>query len=183
MNVVIGILILVVTFGALYYMNQAGLFQPLTNIFSAIDSGFGSSYSIGGNGSVPPSSVHYHEASIRFVSLGGAINAPQEVDITAHPKSGGFDVSGWSLKTDKGTFAIPKVQNLYSPSTPGVPPEDIFMRDGDRLAVYSGVSPTKQNERVTQSEYHVWLGDFLAAPHGKIILRDEKGYLVDQYTY
>ena len=184
MNIVIGILILIVAFGALYYMGKAGLSTPLTDTLSAISDGFNSSYGgIGGTSDTPPTSADYHQATIRFVSLGSGLHPLEEVDIVAHPKNGGLDVSGWTLVTDKGKFTIPKVKNLYSPSTADVPPEDIFMRDGDRLAIYSGTSPTKQNERVTQSDYHVWFGDFLASPHGKITLKDSKGYLVDQYAY
>jgi hypothetical protein len=181
MNVVVGIIILIVALGALYYMNQAGLFKPLTELISQINSGYGSAY--GESGGTPANSTRYHEARIRFVSLGGTINAPKEVDIVAHPKGVGMDVTGWKLATKNGTYVIPKVQNLYSPSTATAAPEDIFMRDGDKLALYSGVSPTKRDERVTQGDYHVWLGDFLPSPHGKIILLDASNTLVDQYAY
>jgi hypothetical protein len=182
MNFITGLLILIVAFGAIYFMAQQGVLSPVTGFFSAVDGGFDSAYS-GPNGEILPSSPYYQQAKIRFVSLGSGVGGTQEVHIAAHPKNGGFNVSGWTLRTEKGKFTIPKVHNLYSPSTSDVPPENIFMREGDRLVIYSGASPNKRNERVTQSEYRVWMGDFMPLPHGNISLRDENGYLVDQYVY
>jgi hypothetical protein len=184
MNFITGLLILIVAFGALYFMGQQGLFAPVSGFFNAVNGGFGAAYpGAVDTETLPPSSPLYQQVKIGFVSLGTGIGGTQELHISAHPKNGGVNVTGWSVRTENGKFVIPKVYNIYSPSTSEVPPENIFMREGDRLVIYSGVSPTKRNERVTQSEYRVWMGDFIPLPHGNISLRDENGYLVDQYTY
>ncbi len=180
MHALVGVLLLVVALGAAYFMYQAGLFQPVTNIFSNIATGYSQSYSTSAPGVTSP---YYKNVRIGFVALAPTSTAPSEVDLVAHPKTGGFNISGWVISTEYGRFKIPPVTNLYSPSVPNLPPENIFVRDGDRIRVYTGVSPFGRNERITQSEYRIWLGNFLPASHGTIVLRDQNGLEVDRYVY
>jgi hypothetical protein len=111
-----------------------------------------------------------------ILSLKGANSA-------AHP---GITLTGWTLKTNKGTYPIPKVANLYSPSVPGVAPEDIYLRSGGTINFYSGKNPQGNQQAIRSglAEWQIWLNaDFLATPHGAVILRDDKGKVVDEYKY
>ncbi len=179
MNAVVGIILLVIVLFAVYYMYQAGMFQPVTDTLNSILTGYNSS--LGQQN--PPVSPYFHQVRIRFVAVGPNIPQDEQLVLVAHPQSGGLTATGWKLKTDKGTFTIPQTYNIYSPSTPNVPPEDIFLRDGDQINFFGGTSPDGKNERVAQGEYRVWLGDFLAPEHGKVSLLDEKGVLIDEYKY
>lgn len=180
MNAIVGIILVVVVLFAVYYMYQAGFFAPITGIIGDISVGYNAAY----NGYQSPTSTYYHQVRIGFVALGtGTGGVGDLVALSVHPKQGGFKMTGWTLKTDKGNYKIPQVYNIYSPSTSNAAPEDIFARDGDRLTLYGGASPNGRNERVTQGEYRIWLGDFLAKGHGTITLNDDKGIQVDQYVY
>src|SRR5262245_2444369 len=133
MHVFWGIVLVVVVFVGLYYLYQAGFFDSLVETVTDITTGFNASY----RGSpAPATSSYYHQLRIRFVSLGVGQNPVMEVNITAHPKQTGITVTGWNIKTDKGTYRIPKTFNVYSPSTADAAAENIFMRDGDRLSLF-----------------------------------------------
>jgi hypothetical protein len=180
MHSVIGVILLVIALFAIYYMYQGGFLMPITSIFSDINTGYNEGY---GDTPQGATSTAYRSVRIGFVALAATSTLPSEVDLVAHPRNGGLTLTGWVISTEKGKFPIPKVQNLYSPSTAGVPPENVFVRDGDRLRIYTGKSPSGQNERITQSEYRIWLGDFMPSPHGTIVLRDNEGLEVDRYKY
>jgi hypothetical protein len=180
MHAIVGLLLVIIVLGGLYYMFQAGLFAPVTGIFGDIQTGYDQSY---GGAAAGATSSAFHSVRIGLVALSGSTSTPSKVELTAHPKNGGVILSGWIISTEKGKFTIPAVVNRYSPSVPGVPLESIFAREGDRISLYTGKSPSGQNERVTQSEYRIWLGDFLPMPHGTIVLRDNKGLEVDRYAY
>ncbi len=182
MNAVVGIIMLIIVFTGVFYMNKAGFFEPITGVLDNITTGFQQSYS----GAVSSSSPYFHQVRIGFVMLGAGSSTLSEVDLSAKPKRGGFSITGWSLKTDKGVFTIPPVKNRYSASTPNAAPEDIFVREGDRISIYSyhdKLPSNARDERTTQSEYHLWFKDMLSAPHDTIILRDEDKNEVDRYIY
>lgn len=178
MNALIGIILVIVVLFSVYYMYNSGMFQPVTDILS----GLPTALNAGIYGQEPQHSDYYSQVRIRFVALGPSVQNEQ-MALVAHPKAGGVDVTGWTIKTGKGSFKIPQTYNLYSPSTPDAAPEDIFLRDGDRIVFFGGVSPDKRNVRVAQGDYRIWLGDFLKGPHDTITLKDSKGILVDTYVY
>lgn len=184
MQIVTGILIIVVVIGAMYYLGQRGFFSPLAQLISDVTAGFDEGYYGYSGSSAPKISAHYHEAVIRFVSLGEGQSELRQVIVVAHPKEFGYlDLTGWKLKTDKQSFRVPQTFNAYSPSTKDAAAEDIVMREGDRLYLISGKSPGGRDERVAAGEWHVFLGDFLPFPHGNISLLDASSSLVDQYSY
>lgn len=180
---VVGLLIIVVVLGAMYYLSQQGFFTPLTQFISDITTGFDTGYYGYGR---PSSTVsrYYHQAAIRFVSLAEGQNELGQVIIVAHPQDFGFlKVTDWKLKTGKGTFRIPQAYNAFSPSTAEAAPENIVMREGDRLYLITGESPNGRNERVSAGEWHVFLGDFLPRDHSRLQLFDASSTLVDEYEY
>lgn len=181
MNAVVGLILVVVVLWGVWFMYQGGFFAAFADTLNAITTGFDQGY--GGRATSTPVSPNYHRARIRFVSLGQGLEEKQEVLIVVDEKAGGFNITGWKVKTNLGTFTIPKAHNAYSPSTKEAAPETIYVRGGDRLVLHNGKSPTGRNERVSEGEWHIWFEELLTAPHGKIILNDEKGKLVDQYEY
>ncbi len=181
MNAVVGLILVVVVLWGVWFMFQGGIFSDLNDALLAMTTGFDAGY--GRAATSTASSPNYHVARIRFVSLGQGLDEKQEVLITVDEKKGGFVMTGWKVKTDKGTFTIPKTYNAYSPSTADAAPEDIYVRGGDRIVLHNGKSPTGRNERVSEAEWHIWFEELLAVPHGKIILQDVKKKLVDQYEY
>lgn len=180
MHIIGGILLLVVVLGAGFFVYTSGILQP---IFGPLGIGFGFPTSTVNN-----NSQYYQEVQIKFVSLGDGLNQPMVLSLKGANSAAheGITLTGWSLKTNKSTYAIPKVANLYSPSVPGVPPEDIYLRSGGTINFYSGKNPqgSQQAIRSGLEEWRIWLGeDFLSTPHGAITLRDEKGKIVDEYKY
>ena len=182
MHIVGGILLLVVVFGVGFFMYAAHVFDPLILPISKGLNANTATSTIASN-----RSQYYREVRIQFVSLGSGLDEPMVASLGATPtKDPGITVSGWSMKTDKGTYAIPKATNVYSPSVPGVPPEDIYLRTGDVVNFYAGKNPQGKLQAIRSSmnQWQIWLGvDFLAIPHGTVTLYDGKGKTVDEYKY
>lgn len=169
-------------FGGAFIVYTTGILEP---VFSPLGTGLGFRTST----STPSNVSQYEgEVEIRFLSLGGGLDQPMVVSLkgansSSHP---GIILTGWTLRTNEGTYAIPKVANLYSPSVPGVPPEDIYLRSGGTVNFYSDRNPqgNQQAIRSGEAEWQIWLGkDFLTVPHGAVILRDGAGKVVDEYRY
>jgi hypothetical protein len=58
-------------------------------------------------------------------------------------------VSGWQLKSNRGSQTVPKAVNFYEPS--GLSPEeDIYLENGHTLYMYSAVSPVGRNLRLNK---------------------------------
>jgi hypothetical protein len=181
MHIIGGILLLIVALGVFFFVGA-------TNVFDPILGSLGSSFGRNSTSTASNNSQYYQEVRIQFVSLGGAPGQPMAVSLAAKPVGEeGFILTGWSLKTDRGTYTIPRATNLYSPSVAGVPPEDIYLRTGGVVNMYSGKNPVSGQPQAIRSdlnEWRIWLNaDFLAAPHGTVILRDAQGKVVDQKEY
>lgn len=172
---------MVVVFGAAFFVYTSGVLQP---VFGPLGAGLGFPTST----TVSNNSQYHKEVKIQFVSLGDGLDQPMVVSLRGANSAAheGITLTGWSLKTNEGTYAIPKVANLFSPSVPGVPPEDIYLRAGGTVNLYSGKNPQggQQAIRSGLAEWRIWLNkDFLSVPHGAITLRDAKGKIVDEYKY
>jgi len=182
MHIIGGILLLVLVFGVVFFVSTSGVLQ---SAFGPLGSSLGFKQT---TSTVSAVSEYKGEVDIRFVSLGDGVKQPMVVSLKGAnaTKHEGIVMTGWSLKTDRGTYPIPKVANLYSPSVPGVPPEDIYLRSGGTINLYSSKNP-QGNEQFIRSglaEWQLWLGaEFLSVPHGTIILRDGKDKTVDEYKY
>jgi hypothetical protein len=182
MHILGGVVLLAVAVLAIFLISSSGAFQRALGPLSA---------SFGGRATSTQAEVSEYrgEVDIRFVSLGGAPGEAMSVALrgtmTRHEE--GIILSGWSIRTNMGAYAIPKAVNLYSPSVQGVPPEDIYFRPGGTVTLYSGSNPRSgqpQAIRSGSSEWQIYLGEnFLAVPHGAIILRDGRGLEVDRYEY
>jgi hypothetical protein len=183
MHILGGILLIVVVFGFAFFVYTSGVLQP---VFGPVLSGLGIQ-----NASTTPASnnsQYFGEVDIQFVSLGSGLNQPQILSLKGRNAAAhaGIVLTGWSLKTNKGTYYFPRVANLYSPSVPGVPPEDIYLRSGGTINFYSGKNPQGNQQAIRSglAEWQLWLGEeFLSSPHGEVALRDEKGKIVDDYKY
>lgn len=172
---------MVLVLGAAFFVYTSGVLQPVFGPLG-IGLGFPTSTTASNN------SQYYKEVKIQFVSLGDGSGQPMVLSLKGANSAAheGIALTGWSLKTNKGSYNIPKVANLYSPSVPGVPPEDIYLRNGGVINFYSGRNPqgSQQAIRSGLAEWRIWLGgDFLAVPHGTITLRDAKSKIVDEYKY
>jgi hypothetical protein len=182
MHVLGGLLLLVVAVGAIFLIYATGVFQPIIGPLGQ-SLNFGNSSSTQSN-----QSAYYQEVTVQFVSLGSQTE-PMTVRLEANfsGQQEGIILSGWSLRTNEGTYRIPRAVNLYSPSVEGVPPEDIYLRDGGVISFYSDRNPQSDQGQAIRSglnEWRIWLGeDFLEVPHGRILLRDREGKEVDQYEY
>lgn len=182
MHIIGGILLVVIVFGFAFLVYTSDILQP---VFGPLGNSLGIKTS---TSTVSNQSQYYKEVKIHFLSLGSGIDQPMVLSLKGANSSRheGIILTGWTLKTNKGTYAIPKVANLYSPSVPGVPPEDIYLRSGGTVNIYSGKNPQGNQQAIRSglAEWQIWLGtDFLAAPHGAVTLRDEKGKIVDEYKY
>jgi hypothetical protein len=183
MHIIGGILLLVLVFGGGFFVYTSGVLQPL---FGPLGSSLGfqnSTSTVQGN-----SSEYYKEVAIEFVSLGGGLNQPMVLSLEGKNSSAheGIVLTGWTLVTSEGKYSIPKVANLYSPSVPGVAPEDIYLRAGGKVNFYSGKNAqgNQQAIRSALGEWQIWLNqDFLASPHGSVVLKDSKGKTVSEYKY
>jgi hypothetical protein len=180
MHIIGGILLLVVVLGAGFFVYSSGILQP---VFGPLGMSLGFPTS-----TVSNNSQYYGEVKLQFVSLGNGLNEPMVLSLKGANSSAheGINLTGWKLKTNKNTYTIPKVANLYSPSVPGVPPEDIYLRSGGNVNFYSGKNSqgSQQAIRSGLTEWQIWLGeDFLTVPHGAITLRDDKGKIVDTKEY
>src|SRR5882724_1193969 len=146
MQVLIGIILLFVVFGAIFFLYEARFFDSFNPIFN----GLGSVYGPRDTGtSTVNQSPYYGEVKVQFVSLGAGISQPMVVSLgAALSKDTGITVSGWSLWVDNTSYQIPKVVNLYSPSVPGVPPEDIYIKAGGTINFYSGKNPQGNDQAI-----------------------------------
>lgn len=181
MHILGGLLLLVVVFGGFYFIYQADVFDSLG--LEGILSGVG-----GNSTSTANNSRNYQDVRIQFVSLGNGSSQPMAVSLEGTPSGEeGVNISGWSLRTNAGTYTIPRTVNLYSPSVEGVPPEDIYLRQGGEVIIYSGRNPQSGQPQAIRSgldEWRIYLDkNFLSAPHGVITLRDDNGKAVDRYEY
>lgn len=62
---------------------------------------------------------------------------------------GSIKVSGWQLRSNKGSQTVPKAVNFYEPS--GLSQEeDIYLENGHTLYMYSAVSPVGRNLRMNK---------------------------------
>lgn len=181
MHILGGLLILIIAVGAIFFIGNSGVFQPLLDPLGETFGGLGS-------GSEGNNSEYYGQVRVEFVSLGSELDQSMLVSLGADGVQGeGILMTGWRLRTDRGTHTIPRAANLYSPSVEGVPPEDIYLREGGSVNIHSGRNPEEDQPQAIRSgfaEWHIWTGnDFLAVPHGTITLRDAEGRLVDEYEY
>ena len=182
MHIVAGLILIVVVVGAIMFISATHVLDPIIAPFSR-GLGIRTATSTASN-----HSAVYGEVKITFVANGSGLDRTMLVSVSAIPKAGeGLLITGWTLKTDKGSYVIPKAQNIYSPSVPGVPPEDVYVKTGAVVNFYSGKNPQSGQSQAIRSglnQWQIWLGtDFLSSPHGKITLLDEKGKVVDQYDY
>jgi hypothetical protein len=179
MHILGGLLLLVVVFGVFFFISQSNLVDSLglQDVFRGV----------GGTSSSTSSNSHnYQEVRIQFVSLGNGSSEPMVVSLRGNPAGDGVNVSGWSLRTNIGTYAIPRAVNLYSASVEGLPPEDIYIRHDGNVNIYSGSNPRGGPSAVRsgEGEWQIWLDkNFLSSPHGTIILRDGQRKTVDEYRY
>lgn len=173
-HTIIGLILLVIVFGGVWYLYQAHAFDTFLslNIIGSLEGGT----------QAPALSPDYHTLRVTFVSLGGATN-PSQVTLTVFLPSGnnGINVTGWKVVTDKGTFTLPKVLNTFSSPSRNAPPEDMYVRDGDHITLVANGSGG--GERASYHEWQLHLGDLLQAPHGSIVLEDQNGSIVDEYKY
>lgn len=183
MHFIIGLVLLVVVAGAGLFALRSGVLEPLVDPFASTLGVKTSTSTVPAN-----QSPYYGQVEIHFLSLGSGLSQPMVLTLKGNNSSEneGITLTGWNLRTNKGTYSIPKVANLYSPSVAGVPPEDIYLRSGGTVAFYSGKNPQGNQQAIRSglAEWQVWLGeDFLSAPHGTVTLRDAKRKLVDEYKY
>jgi hypothetical protein len=179
-HALIGLLLIVVVFGAVFFLYETHFFDSFNPLVSSLGSVYGTSGSSGT--STVNQSPYYHEVRIQFVSL-----SPMVVSVGATlSKDSGLDVTGWALWVNKTAYVIPQVVNLYSPSVPGVAPEDIYIKPAGLINFYAGTNPNGKDEAIRSglTEWQVWFGSSFNLPlHGTITLDDQSGKQVDQYPY
>jgi len=183
MRILIGIVLLVVAFGVTFLMYQIHFFDAFSPIVNALRS----TYNNPNGSSTVTQSPYYQQVRVQFVSLGDGAKQPMVVSLGANlKKDEGIIITGWTLWVDRTAYRIPQVTNLYSPSVPGVPPEDIYIKTGGTVNIYSGKNPQGKDQAIRSglSEWQIWLGnDFKLPQHGTIAITDQSRLKVEEYQY
>ncbi|MDO8430208.1 MAG: hypothetical protein Q7S73_02475 [bacterium] len=150
-----GLMLLIVAVAAGVYLsnNYSDLINlkipvpTLVRPLSAPSSGFGgNSVNTGNNNSAP---VLKTEKALRISSIRQAnnFNSYIEVDLFSNLSKGEVvNITGWTIKSNKGSFVISNAQEIYSFGGAIGP---VNVRYGDRVQIYSGFGP-KGNFRLNK---------------------------------
>ena len=172
----IGILVLVLAFGSLFYLSRSGGFSPLTSLFTA-PTGTPPTSSVETPPPLPPEppppppalgppsyiypsqipagftlsqlSPHFRKVRIASVSPGFR-GGYARIELSAYLEEGSINITGWRLEGNRDAKVIPKAVPVYFPF--GLPTEgDIILKSGDFVRIYStSSSPLGQSVKLNK---------------------------------
>lgn len=89
-------------------------------------------------------SPYFGEVTIGSVDAGSDSGSYNQITLSAQFATGTIDITGWTLKGNRGNEYLPKAINVYDPSGLTVP-TDINFRSEDTLTLYSSTSAIGEN--------------------------------------
>lgn len=96
-------------------------------------------------------SPYFHKVRLGSVSPGFGPDSPGQISLSTslEDEKSAVNVTGWLLKARNGSQYISRAINVYDPS--GLTPEeDIYLKNGDILYLYTNTSAISQNLRLNK---------------------------------
>ncbi len=94
-------------------------------------------------------SPYYGEVTVGSVYPGTLWNTGQVSLYTSYSSKSGIDVTGWTIKSNRGSLLIPQAILDYNPWGYGAD-SDIVLKNGGRLDIYNSTSPIGKNLRINK---------------------------------